>query len=100
MCPSCVQKAVPGQACISARLSCGNSSLFLPEGVLAKDSLSVWREQLLAEGFAIRTVNCRVSTVSALLEAMDCREFQVDRQLRPPQFEAPELTRQEYLRML
>ena len=57
---------------------------FLPDGVLAKDSLSVWREQLLAEGFAIRTVNCRVSTVSALLEAMDCREFQVDRQLRPP----------------
>ena len=73
---------------------------FLPDGVLAKDSLSAWREQLLTEGFAIRTVNCRVSTVSALLEAMDCREFQVDRQLRPPQFEAPELTRQEYLRML
>lgn len=73
---------------------------FLPDGVLAKDSLSVWREQLLTEGFAIRTVNCRVSTVSALLEAMDCREVQVDRQLRPPQFEAPELTRQEYLRML
>ena len=38
--------------------------------------------------------------MNALLEAMDCREFQVDRQLRPPQFEAPELTRQEYLRML
>ena len=57
---------------------------FLPDGVLAKDSLSAWREQLLTEGFAIRTVNCRVSTVSALLEAMDCREFQVDRQLRPP----------------
>lgn len=73
---------------------------FLPDGVITKDSLSAWREQLLTEGFAIRTVNCRVSTVSALLEAMDCREFQVDRQLRPPQFEAPELTRQEYLRML
>ena len=72
----------------------------LPDGVITKDSLSAWREQLLTEGFAIRTVNCRVSTVSALLEAMDCREFQVDRQLRPPQFEAPELTRQEYLRML
>ena len=73
---------------------------FLPDGVITKDSLSAWREQLLTEGFAIRTVNCRVSTVSALLEAMDCREFQVDRQLRPPQFKAPELTRQEYLRML
>lgn len=73
---------------------------FLPDGVITKDSLPAWREQLLSEGFAIRTVNCRVSTVSALLEAMDCREFQVDRQLRPPQFEAPELTRQEYLRML
>ena len=73
---------------------------FLPDGMITKDSLPAWREQLLSEGFAVRTVNCRVSTVSALLEAMDCREFQVDRQLRPPQFEAPELTRQEYLRML
>lgn len=41
---------------------------FLPDGVITKDSLPAWREQLLSEGFAIRTVNCRVSTVSALLD--------------------------------
>ena len=74
---------------------------FLPESkTVTRDTLQKWREQLLSENYAIRTVNSKVSMVNALLESMDCREFQVDRQLRPPQFEAPELTRQEYLRML
>ena len=73
---------------------------FLSDGVITKDSLPAWREQLLSEGFAIRTVNCRVSTVSALLEAMECRDFQVSKQLPAQEFNAPELTRQEYLRML
>ena len=31
---------------------------------------------------------------------MGCRDFQVTRQLLPEEFEAPELTRREYVRML
>ena len=74
---------------------------FLPESkTVTRDTLVKWREQLLAENYAIRTVNSKVSMVNALLESMDCRDFQVTRQLLPEEFEAPELTRQEYVRML
>ena len=73
---------------------------FLPEGRVTRESLPAWRERLLSEGYAVRTVNSRVSTVNALLTAMDCRDFQVDSQLPTQRFTAPELTRQEYLRML
>ena len=73
---------------------------FLPEGRLTRESLPAWREHLLSEGYAVRTVNSKVSTVNALLEAMECRDFQVSKQLPTQEFNAPELTRQEYLRML
>ena len=73
---------------------------FLPEGRLTRESLPAWREHLLSEGYAVRTVNSKVSTVNALLEAMECRDFQVSKQLPAQEFNAPELTRQEYLRML
>ena len=73
---------------------------FLPEGRLTRESLPAWREHLLSEGYAVRTVNSKVSTVNALLEAMECRDFQVGKQLPVQEFNAPELTRQEYLRML
>ena len=67
---------------------------------VTKNSLPVWREQLLSENYAIRSVNSKVSMVNALLESMGCRDFQVTRQLLPEEFEAPELTRREYVRML
>lgn len=67
---------------------------------VTKNSLSAWREQLLSENYAIRSVNSKVSMVNALLESMGCRDFQVTRQLDPKDFEAPELTRREYIRML
>lgn len=74
---------------------------FLPaDKAVNRDTLSHWREQLLSAGYAIRTVNSKVSTVNALLEAIDCRNLQVDSQLLPDEFTAPELTRQEYIRML
>ena len=67
---------------------------------VTKNSLPAWREQLLSENYAIRFVNSKVSMVNALLESMGCRDFQVTRQLLPEEFEAPELTRREYVRML
>ena len=74
---------------------------YLPEDkTIAKGTLLGWREYLLSENYAIRTVNSRVSTVNALLESMGFRDFQVTRQLDPKDFEAPELTRREYIRML
>lgn len=71
-----------------------------PDKTITKNSLLNWREQLLSENYAIRSVNSKVSMVNALLESMGCRDFQVTRQLLPEEFEAPELTRREYVRML
>lgn len=74
---------------------------FLPEDkLIGKSTLAGWREKLLAEGYAPRSVNSKVSMVNALLACMNCREFQISRQLPTETFEAPELTRQEYIRML
>ena len=94
------QQGRSGESLRSCEIILRQFLAFLSDGVVTKDSLSAWREQMLSAGYAVRTVNSKTSTVNALLEAMNCREFQTDRQLPPPQFEAPELTRQEYLRML
>ena len=73
----------------------------LPEDKLVgKDTLQNWRDQLLVENYAVRSVNSKVSTINALLESMGCREFQVSKQLPAKDFDTPELTRQEYVRML
>lgn len=70
------------------------------DGVIRRSTLSRWREALLAEGYAIRTANSKVSLINSLLESMDCREFQLSGQLKPERHCAPELTRQEYMQML
>ena len=70
------------------------------EKLVGKNTLSDWRDQLLAEHYAVRSVNSKVSTLNALLESMGCREFQVTKQLPAEDFDTPELTRQEYVRML
>ena len=94
------QQGRSGESLRSCEIILRQFLAFLHDGVVTKNSLPAWREQMLSAGYAVRTVNSKTSTVNALLEAMNCREFQTDRQLPPPQFEAPELTRQEYLRML
>lgn len=71
-----------------------------PDKVVGRETMAHWRETLLREGYAIRTANSKVSLLNSLLESMDCREFQVSGQLKPEQYTAPELTRQEYVRML
>lgn len=71
-----------------------------PDRLVTDGSLSRWRDELLRAGYAVRTVNSRVSTVNALLEWMGRRDLQVARQFLPETFTAPELTRQEYVRML
>ena len=54
----------------------------LPEDKLVgKDTLQAWRDQLLVENYAVRSVNSKVSTINALLESMGCRDFQVTNQL-------------------
>ncbi len=73
----------------------------LPQNkLITRETLGQWRTSLLEEGYAVRTTNSKVSLINSLLESMDCREYQVSGQLETEEYLAPELTRQEYIRML
>lgn len=73
----------------------------LPEGKqVGMDTLARWRESLSKEGYKPRTINVRISSVNGLLEFMDLQEYQLPQQLIPPKEALPELTRNEYLRLL
>ena len=74
---------------------------FLSEDkIISRDCISQWRNWLSEEGYAVRTINSKVSLINSLLESMDCREYQLPGQLVAEEYQAPELTRQEYIRML
>ena len=59
-----------------------------------------WRDQLLSEGYREATVNVGVSTVNNFLGYLNCWEFQMIQTLEVTDKLQPELTRNEYLRML
>ena len=74
---------------------------WLPEEKkIMRDTLEEWREDLLAEGYAARTVNLCISAANSLLEACGRRELQIGKPLEPESDIQPELTRTEYLRLL
>lgn len=70
------------------------------EKLLCRSTLNAWRDQLLASGYAPRTVNLCISAANSLLEYCGRRELQVPSPLKPEQAIQPELTRSEYLRLL
>ena len=65
-----------------------------------RDTLSKYREKLLANGYAPRTVNLRISSANSLFRYLGLKEYQLDNQLRPKNDNQPEITRSEYLRLL
>lgn len=74
---------------------------YLPEDKrLKRDTLPRWREALLDEGYAARTVNLFISAANSFLEYANLREYQLGSQMRPTEDVQPELTRAEYLRLL
>lgn len=74
----------------------------LPEDKqVGPDTLAEWSADLVARGYKPRSVNTRISAVNSLLTFLNLREYQLVKQIKPPQGEAkPELTRSEYLRLL
>jgi len=74
----------------------------LPEDKrLNRSTLAVWRERLLKEGLAPRTVNLRINVANGFLNYLDLREFQLTGGLAFEDDELlPELTRWEYQRLL
>ena len=65
-----------------------------------RDTLSKYREKLLANGYAPRTVNLRISVANSLFRYLGLKEYQLDNQLRPKNENLPEISRTEYLRLL
>ena len=73
---------------------------FLPEEKrIRPETLTQWRETLLGQGYAPRTVNCMVSVANSFLKWLGHRELQLMGQLEITN-DQPELTRNEYLRLL
>lgn len=71
-----------------------------PEKVVRRETLGQWRDWMLAEGYAAQTVNCGLSAANGLLDHCGRRDLQLTAHLRPGKTSQPELTRQEYLRLL
>lgn len=73
----------------------------LPEDKrIYRDMLAQYRQKLLDEGYAPRTVNLRISAANSLFRFLGLKEYQLDNQLRPKNEILPEITRSEYLRLL
>ena len=73
---------------------------FLPPGKqIASGTLKAWRSALLKQGYAPRTVNACISAGNSFLAWLGCRDLQLMGQLAVDDVQ-PELTRNEYLRLL
>lgn len=64
------------------------------------DTLIKWKERLLAEGYAPRTVNLSISAANNFLAWLGRRDLQLTNMMDLPDETTPELTRKEYLRLL
>lgn len=67
---------------------------------IRRDTLPWWRERLAEEGCSPAGINQFIIVVNGYLEYMDAREFQMIERLDPSAAPLPELTRNEYLRLL
>lgn len=73
----------------------------LPEGKhVARDTLKMWQEKLVEEGYAPSTINEFIVVVNGFFEFIGRREFQVSDRLALTDEIQPEMTRAEYLRLL
>lgn len=70
------------------------------EKTVGKETLARWQEQMLAEGYAPRTVNARISAINSLVSYLGRRDLQWIAPVETAEPARPALTRQEYLRLL
>ena len=76
---------------------------FLPQDKrLTRHTAAEWRDELLAHGYMPRTINSRLSAVNSMLNYLGLWEYQVPEQLQLTEEDEkqPELTRNEYMRLL
>lgn len=97
--------ALPERGCVPGSVKKYKHDLlrfyqFLPEGKqITESTLKDWRADLLEQGYAPRTVNASVSVANSFLSWLGRRELQLTGQLEVDDVQ-PELTRNEYLRLL
>ena len=73
----------------------------LPEGgEITRESLEDWRQGLAEAGYSTGTVNAALSVVNGFLSFAGRRELQMQRGVPEPEPAAPELRREEYIRLL
>ena len=74
----------------------------LPEdGRLDHTALARWRDAMLEQGYTPRTINVRLAAANGFLGYLGLRGYQLPVQLKPAKDDIqPELTRNEYLRLL
>lgn len=74
---------------------------YLPEDkCIQAGTLESWKDALLKKGYAASTINCCVSAANSLMHYCGHRELQAECQLKRENGVQPELTRNEYLRLL
>ncbi|MCD8036630.1 MAG: hypothetical protein LUE88_04505 [Clostridiales bacterium] len=74
---------------------------FLPEEkIITADTAGRWQQFLLDQGYASRTVIHRIHVINGFLKFLDRRQWQFDNTIVPQDSIQPELTRNEYLRLL
>ena len=74
---------------------------FLPDSKrITRATLADWRAALLERGYAPRSINAFISEANGFLAWLDLREYQLLGQLDTEGDVQPELTRNEYLRLL
>ncbi len=64
------------------------------------DSLPRWKQAMLEDGYANRSVNSSICAVNGLYDFLGCWEWKCFDRTDLPEAEPPELTRKEYLRLL
>lgn len=70
-------------------------------GRLDHRTLIRWRDAMLKQGYTPRTVNVRLASANGFLDYLGLRDYQLPMQLKPTEDDIqPELTRNEYLRLL
>ena len=74
----------------------------LPEnGRLDHKTLARWRNAMLDQGYTPRTVNVQLASANGFFDYLGLRDYQLPVQLKPAKDDMqPELTRDEYLRLL
>ena len=94
------------QGCSKGTLLCYQRNLkrlyhYLPEHkLIGYGTIAAWRDDLLNAGYAQRTVNGWTSAANSLMEYCGRREFQVTDLVLPEEDIQPELSRNEYMRLL